>query len=318
MTKDKVYAALADQDGYLSGSVLAGMLGISRNSVWKAVTRLRQEGVPIEASPRRGYRLTPDAVLRSAAVQAQLHTKLLGHPLHILPVLSSTNDHLKTLAADGAASGTALIADHQCAGRGRRGRRFYSPPSSGVYMSVLLRGPIPAQTVGKMTSVAAVATAEAIESLLPVQVQIKWVNDLLIDGKKVCGILTEGNLNAETGECDHAIIGIGVNVSTTAFPPELQEVATSLTLAGGKAPDRAALIAAILNRLEKALARMETGAFLAESRRRSAVLGKTVTVLRGNESYLAQAIAIDDDGRLVVDTDAGRRTLSSGEVSLKL
>lgn len=252
----------------------------------------------------------------AAAVKARLHTTELGRTLTVYPALPSTNDTAKAIAAT-AAHGTVILAEHQTAGRGRKGRAFFSPPGCGLYMSVILRERLTAARVELLTSAAAVAVANAIEGLVPAAVQIKWVNDLLIDGKKVCGILTEGAPNA-AGEYDFAVIGIGVNISTVDFPPELDAVASSLLRACGTAPDRAALAAAILHALETVLADMESGAFLKETRRRSAVLGKTVTVVRGNETFLAQAIEIDDKGALIVETAGGRQRLCSGEVSLRL
>ncbi len=257
-----------------------------------------------------------DTALTANAVQALLHTKTLGNTLYVYPLLPSTNDTAKTSAAN-AVHGTVIIADHQSAGRGRRGRSFFSPCGSGVYMSVILREDLLAEKVGLLTTAAAVAVARAIESLIPAQVQIKWVNDLLINGKKVCGILTEGTPN-DNGGYHFAIIGIGVNVSTLHFPSEIDETASSLLRECGEAPDRAALIAAILGELETVLTQMDSGAFLEENRRRSAVLGNMVTVIRGNETFAARAIAIDDAGALIVETDVGKKTLSSGEVSLRL
>lgn len=257
----------------------------------------------------------PLSVLTADAVTALLHTKKLGKALAVYGELASTNDTAKAIAAT-ANHGTVIIADHQSAGRGRRGRVFFSPRGRGIYMSVILREHLSADRVGLLTTAAAVAVARAIESLIPVQVQIKWVNDLLINGKKVCGILTEGTPNGDG--CDFAVVGIGVNVSTVDFPTEIETVASSLLRECGKAPDRAALIAAILQELETVLEQMESGAFLEESRRRSAVLGKPVTVIRGNETFAATAIAIDDSGALVVETDTDTKTLSSGEVSLRL
>lgn len=258
----------------------------------------------------------PFSVLTADAVTALLHTKTLGKTLTVYSALASTNDTAKAVAAD-AAHGTVIIADHQSAGRGRRGRSFFSPRGCGVYMSVILKENLSADKVGLLTTAAAVAVARAIENLVPAQVYIKWVNDLLINGKKVCGILTEGTPNGNGGY-DFAVIGIGVNVCTADFPPEIDAIATSLLRECGEAPERAVLIAAILRELETVLSEMDTGAFLEESRRRSAVLGKAVTVIRGNETFAATAVAIDHAGALVVETDTGIKTLSSGEVSLRL
>lgn len=239
-----------------------------------------------------------------------LNTKILGNTLYIHTELPSTNDTLKQLAAD-APDGTVIIAEHQTAGRGRRGRSFYSPKGCGIYMSVLFKRPLSAEQVGLFTSAAAVAVARTIEALLPIEVQIKWVNDLLVHGKKVCGILAEGTP-------DGVVLGIGINVSTTQFPADIAAIASSLLKESGQAPDPAVLVARTLEQLEAVTADLDARAFLEESRRRSAVLGKEITVLRGDQSFRATAIAIDDGGALVVQTADDIIALSSGEVSLRL
>ncbi len=255
--------------------------------------------------------MTTDAII------SKLTTRNLGRQLHIFDTLPSTSDQVKTLAEQNAPHGTTVIARHQSAGRGRRGRSFYSPDGDGVYMSVLLSGPIPVKDSGRITCAAAIAVARAIESLLPTAIQIKWVNDLMIDGKKICGILTEGKLDPKSGMLNYAVLGIGINLTTADFPPELKGLATSLKLMTGVAPDPDALVAGILNQLEKAFTDTPA-ACLEEYRRRSAVLGKTVTVLRGAETFSARAVAIDDNGGLLVQTDNQTITLSSGEVSVRL
>lgn len=249
-------------------------------------------------------------------IRAHLHTAVFGRQLVAEPLLPSTNTAARRLAQDGAPEGTVVTADAQSAGRGRRGREFFSP-AGGVYLSIVLR-PGPETDAGLITSCAAVAVARAIESLCPQTVQIKWVNDLLIGGRKVCGILTESELEPQTGALRFAILGIGINVAAAVFPPPLDKLATSLGNEG-TAPDRNRLIAALLNEWERAYAAMGSGAFLAESRRRSAVLGRTVTVERGNERFCAYAEAIDDAGRLQVRTPDGKTiVLPSGEVSIRL
>lgn len=255
--------------------------------------------------------MTTDAIL------SKLTTRAIGRRLHIFDTLPSTSDEIKTLAEQNAPHGTTVIAHHQSAGRGRRGRSFYSPEGDGIYMSILLSGPIPAKDSGRITCAAAVAVARAIEALTPASVQIKWVNDLLINGKKLSGILTEGKLDPDSGMLDYAVLGIGINLSTADFPPELQAIATSLKMATGVAPDPDTLVAEILNRLEPVLHESST-VFLEEYRRRSAVLGKTVTVFRGAETFSARAVAIDDTGALLVETETGTCALSSGEVSVRL
>lgn len=256
-------------------------------------------------------------MMTAEQITALLQTDTLGRTLKVYDSLPSTNDTAKACTAT-LPHGAVIIADTQVCGRGRRGRTFFSPQGNGIYMSVALHTPFTAEDVGLLTSLTAVAVAEAIELLCDVAVQIKWVNDLLIGGKKVCGILTEGQYDSERGHYTNTVIGIGINVSGNTFPPPLDSIATSLQTACGTYLHRAPLIAAILQRLEWHLTHMESGTFLQQNRRRSAVLGKTVTVITAADEYPAMAVDIDNKGQLVVKTDTETITLSSGEVSLKL
>lgn len=224
----------------------------------------------------------------------------------VLQTVDSTNEYLKSLAKNGAPAGTAVLAETQTAGRGRLGRPFFSPPGSGLYLSALLR---PATLdPGRITTLAAVVTAEAIEEICGLEVAIKWVNDLFFEGKKLCGILTEGAGNG------FAILGIGINVSNRAFPPELAPIATSLERACGKVADRNRLAASILAKLKNA--DPCSAAHMAEYRRRSLVLGREVGLPNGER---VRAVGIDDDGALcVVGADGTPRRIATGEVSIKL
>ncbi len=253
--------------------------------------------------------------LTAAAIQRHLNTRVFGRSLIVEPQLPSTNTLARTLAADGAPEGTAVVAVEQTAGRGTRSRTFFSP-RGGIYLSIVLRPH--AADAGLITSCAAVVTARAIERLCPLDVRIKWVNDLYIGGRKLCGILTEAGLNPVTNALDYVVLGIGVNVAKTVFPPALASLATSLANEG-YAVDRAVLIAAILEEWEHAYATIGSRDFLADSRRRSCVLGRMVTVSRGDDCFAALAEAITNDGHLVVCPANGKSlTLSSGEVSLQL
>ena len=256
------------------------------------------------------------APLNSVLVENCLQTRRFGRLLRAVGETDSTNRLAREWAAAGAPEGAAVVADRQTAGRGRRGRAFFSPPG-GIDLSVVLR-PTAGMDPGRITSCAAVAAARAIERFAAFPVQIKWVNDLLVHGRKVCGILTEGELDPATGALRYGVLGIGINVGMAVFPPPLAEIATSLANEGCSV-ERERLIAAVLEELESAYARMGDGSFLEESRRRSAVLGRPVTVLRGDERFEAVAEAIDEQGHLVVRTADGRLlTLHSGEVSLRL
>lgn len=250
--------------------------------------------------------------MTAAAITAQLHTRIFGAALTVEEHLPSTNTAARSLARDGAAEGTVVIARSQSAGRGRRGRSFFSP-DGGVYMSIVLR---PANMdVGDITSCAAVAVARAIERLCDTSVGIKWVNDLFIRDRKVCGILTEGECAAD-GTPAYAILGIGVNVAPTVFPDDIP--ATSLANEGYTV-DRAALVAAVLDEWEALYTAYDPTAILTESRRRSVVLGREVTVHQGTTTYSATALDITEHGHLTVRAVSGDViTLSSGEVSIKL
>ena len=310
---------MLDGGGTVSGERMAEELGVSRNAVWKTVTQLRQDGYEIEAAPNRGYRLVsaPDRI-SAAGIRRWLTAKEFGRELEIHERLDSTNNRAKALAAGGAVHGTTVIADSQSGGRGRMGRSFFSPEHSGVYMTCVLRPDFAPEQAGLLTSMAAVATAQAVEGLAGADVKIKWVNDLYMGRKKICGILSEAGFGMETGRLDYAVVGIGVNVNRMEFPPELADIATSIGNETGAAPDRNRLAAEILNRLEALYPQMESGAFLEESRRRSNVIGREVTVIEGGRQYAARAIDIDGRGRLVVETEKGRAALGSGEVSLRL
>ena len=316
--REKALELLAS-GGTVEGAKLARELGVSRNAVWKVMNRLRQGGYKIDAVTNRGYRLlsAPD-LLCETEISRWLTTKEIGRKLEIHELLDSTNNRAKALAAESAPHGTVVIADSQTGGRGRRGRSFFSPEHSGIYLTVILRPKCTPEQASLLTSMAAVATARAIEKTAEADVKIKWVNDLYLNDRKICGILSEAGMNMETGQLDHVAVGIGVNTARMAFPPELQEIATSVGNETGAAPDRNRLAAEILNELEKLYDEQDSAAFLRESRRRSNVIGRDITVIEGDKRYPARAVDIDSRGRLIIETPEGRTRLNYGEVSLKL
>ena len=317
-TKDGVLRMLAEETA-VSGERLGAELHVSRNAVWKAVSQLRQEGYGIEAVTNRGYRLlsVPDR-LTEEGIRRHLTTVCFGREMELHERLDSTNIRAKALAAAGAPHGFLVAADSQTAGRGRLGRSFFSPEHSGVYMTVILRPACAPEKASLLTSLAAVAAARAVEKLTGADVKIKWVNDLYIGGKKICGILSEAGFGMEAGQLDYVVVGIGVNVRKMEFPPELREIAGSIGNETGTVPERSALIAGILNELEGLWGQLETGEFLEESRRRSNVIGRDVLVIRNGRQVPARALDIDGQGRLVVRTEEGTEVLGFGEVSLKI
>ncbi len=317
-TKDAVLAYLAaHRQAPVSGEKIAERLHITRNSVWKAVCRLREEGNEIASTPNRGYQLLRESDALSAARIRDRCNASLGDPIYCYAKLASTNTTARELAGQGARHGTAVLADAQTGGRGRMGRGFFSPPGCGLYMTVLLRPKLPPEQVPFLTSCAAVAVARAIERVAPVEVGVKWVNDLFIGQKKVCGILCEAGVGLESGTVDFVVIGFGVNVRAAALPAELLPIVTSIETETGLVVSRNDLAACALEELETAIAQLPDGGFLPELRRRSIVLGRPVQVLCGGESYPAVAEAIDDAGHLIVRTEQGRRTLFSDEVRVR-
>lgn len=244
-------------------------------------------------------------------IVSQLNNRRYRDGLMVLDTVNSTNTRLRKMALVGAAEGTTLIVETQTGGRGRRGRSFASP-EGGLYLSTLLRPKQPVKP-GLVTCLAAVAACRAIESLCSLWVEIKWVNDLFINDRKAAGILAEGVLSPD-GELTAVVLGIGINLTGT-LPEELTAIATTLEQEG-VALTREDVAAAFLNEWERVYADPDTA--MEEYVRRSLVIEREITVLQGNQTYTAIAVAITDEGHLAVRTPDGERELSSGEVSVKL
>lgn len=306
---------------FLSGEEIARRLGVSRNAVWKAIKLLQAEGYPIDAVPNKGYCLAASSdVLSESGIRQYLSDDAQSLSLRVYDTVVSTNLMLRDLAGKGAPEGTVVVAARQTGGRGRKGRSFFSPEYTGVYVSLLLKPKIAPDAATLITTTAAVAVCEAIESLSNHEAQIKWVNDVFMDGKKVCGILTEGSFDMESGQFEYAILGTGVNVYTPSggFPEELRDIAGSV-FAEPVTDAKNRMIAAYLNRFLALYRNLGSPETIAEYRRRSFVLGRPVTVLAGDRQTPARALDVDEQCRLVVEYEDGRReTLSSGEISIKL
>ena len=324
-SREAVLSLLRNEGAFLSGEEISRRLGLSRTAVWKAVDVLRREGYEIEARTGLGYRLTaaPDA-LTEAEIRSFLgETAVVGRELRCFAELDSTNNYLKTQTA--APDGTAAVADSQTAGRGRMDRSFQSPKGRGIYLSVLLRPPLPPDRLPPVTALAGVAVCAAVERVCGVRPGLKWPNDPVLNGKKLCGILTEMSLEAETGRVQSLVLGIGVNVGQGPedFSPEVREMATSLLQALGQPVSRPRLTAALLEELDRAYAALLAGdlsAYLAAYRRDCVNLGKTVQLIPfgGGERETAQAVDVDGEFSLVIRGSGGReRTVRSGEVSVR-
>lgn len=317
-TKEQVLCLLErNRDRHVSGERLAEAIGVSRNAVWKAVRALRAEGYAIDAATNRGYRLSQDNDLLSPAGIERFLPE--GHPFAITvrKRVDSTNAEARRRAFEGAPEGTVIVAEEQWAGRGRPGKRFFSPAGSGVYLSVVLKPRISADQGQLITCAAAVAGARAIERMTSQDALIKWVNDIYMDGRKVAGILTEGVVDMESGRFEHAVMGIGVNVRPphTGFPSELAEVAGAIA-DKGDGTMRNELAAAVLEEFWKLYTRLGERSFHEEYRRRCFLIGQPVVIARDGSRIRARAVDLTRDFKLVVELpDKTRLELPHGEAS---
>ncbi|MBR1391559.1 MAG: biotin--[Lachnospiraceae bacterium] len=318
--KAEILAMLREKKGYVSGQEMSERLGVSRTAVWKVIHQLNREGYEIKAVQNRGYRLTeaPD-VMSESELQSLRKTKWVGERICYFDEIDSTNSRASQLAEEGALHGTLVVADHQNSGRGRRGRSWSSPSQTGIFMTLLLRPDIEPANASMLTLLAALAVARGIEKNTGLTVQIKWPNDIVINGKKVCGILTE--MNAQMDYVNHIIIGIGINVHNTEFPDEIVQTATSIYLESGRHVQRAELIEAIWEEFEACyegfLETQDLSSVLKEYDQYLVNRGKRVCVLDPKGTFEGVAEGITERGELLVETAEGQRKVASGEVSVR-
>ena len=317
----RILELLRRQEGFLSGEDIGRELYITRAAVWKGIKKLREEGYEIEAVTNRGYRLTnPETMYNKRELEQGLKTKTMGQSIYFYEETDTTNNRARELALEGAPEGTLVVAEKQTAGRGRRGKVWESPLGTGIWMSLVLRPQIMPAEASVLTLLCGLATAEAIEAETGLSAGIKWPNDILINGKKAVGILTE--MDCEMSEVHFVIPGIGINVNTASFPPEIADIATSLYLECGKTVSRRRLVHKVLERLEEHYETfLRTGSFTAmleDYRKHCITLGKEVHVL-GREPFFAEALDITPEGELLVRrADNGKEeVVFSGEVSIR-
>lgn len=311
--EQSILDAFASRPGeYLSGGQLSAQLGCSRTAVWKHIESLRKQGYTFEAIPRKGYRLIEKPQrLTASSLLPLLRTKTMGRQLKIYDEVQSTQTIGHELAAEGAAEGTLILAERQTVGRGRMGRSWHSPKGKGIWMSLILRPNIQVHFTPQLTLLAAVAVCRAIRRVANVPADIKWPNDLLIAGKKVCGILLESS--AEDVRLRYVVAGIGisVNLEHSDYPAELREVATSLRIAAGKPIDRAELAASVLEQFEQLYGLYHEEGF--EPIRTSwealtVSLGKPITARTPQGAVEGTAESIDEMGALMIRRKDGTIT----------
>lgn len=325
--KTEILACLRDSGDYVSGQQLCERLKVSRTAVWKVMGQLKEEGYVIESAPRRGYRLAEGSleIYSGSEIESRLHTKWAGRPLLFYDETGSTNPDAKRLAEEGAPHGAVVVADRQTAGRGRRGRTWDSPGAQAIYFTILLKPAFAPEKASMVTLVMALSVAEAVEEISGLPTEIKWPNDIVVHGKKVCGILTELSMTPELNEIQFLVAGVGVNVNQERpedFAEEIRGMATSLRMEAGRQINRAALLERILARFEADYETFEAALTLSflKSRYEARLAGKggAVRVLDPAGEYSGISRGITEIGELIVEREDGQCTaVYAGEVSVR-
>ncbi|KXS42093.1 MULTISPECIES: biotin--[acetyl-CoA-carboxylase] ligase [unclassified Candidatus Frackibacter] len=319
--KQQVLEILHNTDDYISGQELSDKFGVSRTTIWKYIKGLREQGYQIESSSKLGYRLikAPD-ILSPEEIKRDLETKILGREIIYQERVDSTNNLAETEARKGAKEGTVIIAKEQTGGKGRLNREYFCPPG-GIWFSVILRPEIKPAFASQLNFIIAVALAKTIDKLTKLEPGIKWPNDILINGKKVSGILTE--MNAEIDKVNHIILGVGINLNIplVKFPNELLEKATSIQEELGRKVLKLDFFLRLLAELENEYIRLKEEGFksvLTEWREYNVTLGQKVNVNNMREILTGRAIDVDDEGGLILELDSGdRQRVVAGDVTLE-
>lgn len=321
MMKTKILSLLRNTTEYLSGQEICEYLGVSRTAVWKVMNQLKDEGYIIEAIQNKGYRILeyPD-ILSKSEIASRLQTSWAGREIRFYEEISSTNIEAKKLAEEGEPHGTLVVADKQNAGRGRRGKTWESPAGSSVYMTILLRPEFPPDKASMLTLLMALSVRNAVADVSGMEVQIKWPNDIVLHGKKICGILTE--MSAELDYIHYVVIGVGINVNQKTFPEEIHVTATSLFMESEKKYVRAALIERSMYYFEQYydqfLEIQNLEGIWSEYNKYLINIEKRVRVLDPKGEFEGIAVGINNLGELLVKKDDNEVTeVYAGEVSVR-
>lgn len=319
--KNEILRILKESEEYISGQELCEKFQVSRTAVWKVIEQLKKEGYHVEAVRNRGYRLieSPD-ILSEAEIRSCLNTRWAGNAITCFEKTDSTNDRAKEAGRKGAHHGQLFVADMQSAGKGRRGRSWNSPEGTSIYMSLLLRPDIHPVKAPMLTLVMGLSVAEGILKSTGIEPGIKWPNDIVVNGKKVCGILTE--MAAEIDCVDYIVIGCGINVNQTEFPEDIKDRASSLRIEGERRYVRSEIIASVLERFEENYSIfMKHGDLSGLLQQYHAVLvnrNREVRVIEPGHEYEACAEGINETGELLVTLpDGEKRKIFAGEVSVR-
>ncbi len=303
----------------ISGQQLAEILGVSRTAVWKAINSLKEDGFLIEGISNKGYSLAVSSdLLSSEGIRVFLKDQYKEIPITVYKSINSTNTEAKLMIMNNAVHGTVIISEEQLAGRGRMGRDFYSPPESGIYMSIILKPNLNVADSVLITTAAAVCVSLAIEKITGLITKIKWVNDIYLNDKKVCGILTEAVTDIESGTINSVVVGIGLNVKTESFPKDIENVAGSILNMQENKFIRNQLTAEIINNVLSMLGDLSSRKFIEIYKERSMILGERVRYNKDNQWFEGYAQDIDQNGGLIVLHDNGHKEiLNSGEITVR-
>ena len=313
--KSDILLLLEEKKGsFVSGEEIAKTFNVSRSAVWKVVNNLKEDGYEIDAVSRRGYTLKKTSdILSFEGIYPHLKEEFKDIELKVFGEVTSTNLLAKQESCE-TEKPVVIIANSQTKGRGRKGRDFFSPPDTGIYMSFLLSPHTALEETIKVTIAAAVAVKNALSEFSSKDIRIKWVNDIFADSRKVCGILTEAVTDLETRGISKVIVGIGINVTTENFPDDISGIAGS---AADGACSRNLIAAEVINNLLALYKDPNDIHIINEYKDSSLVLGKTITYTKNNTEYTGFVKDINESGNLIVERDGVEDILSSGEVSLR-
>lgn len=323
MNKENILEILKSKSGeVVSGGYISMKLNISRNAVWKNINTLKKEGYDIISVKNKGYMLDSNvSYLNKKEIFKHLETKYIGNKTEILDRVDSTLNYIKNLKEDEKVEGMVVISDEQTGGRGRRGRSFFSPKDSSIYLSILLKPRFSLSDINLITVICGISVVSAVKKVTGIDCDIKWVNDVFIDGRKICGILTEGILSVENGSIDSVIIGVGINVNRPEkenVPEELKNIIGFINDYTNKTENRNKIIAEFLNEFEKRYLQLDKNILYKEYKEKMLYLNENIECYMGKEKLNGTLVDLNKDFSINVITDSGEvKNFNSGEISIR-
>lgn len=318
--KTRILKELKNTDTYVSGQDICEKCGVSRTAVWKVINQLKNEGYEIDSVTNKGYKIleTPD-ILSKSEIESVIEDGSIVKDIIYFDETDSTNTRAKLLGEEGAVSGTLVVADCQNMGKGRRGRSFSSPAGQSIYMTLLLRPDTSPSKASMITILSAMAVRTALSEVCGIEGLIKWPNDIVADGRKLCGILTE--MSAELTKINYVVVGIGINVNNEKMPEDIEKIAVSARMLTGKKQKRSLIIGSVCKWFSiyynKFIETSDLSLLKDEYNRYLIHMNKEVEIIRDNEKYRAKSLGLADDGELLIEKDGKPETVMSGEVSVR-